>query len=406
MNFKTPKLRSIVALNAAVAAAFVMIAPQPASAGLLEAARDAKPAFNVRYRMETVEQAGIDNTAAASTARARLSWIVPSTEGFSVGLEGDYVFLVGEERYNSTNNGRTEFPVVADPTGFDLNRAFVQYRNEGWTVTAGRQGITHAEQRFVGAGAWRQNEQTYDALRVQSSHGKASIDYSYVVNVNRVFGPRDGAQPGDWSGNSHLLRGEFRPAEGHGFGTFVYLLDFENDNGPANANRTYGVDYTASFGGGFSLLASIARQADWADNPQSYDATYYSLEGKLKRGPITFTAGYEVLGSDDGMASFRTPIAALHKFQGWSDKLVATPRTGLRDLYFKTAAKVGPAVFVAALHDFKADDGGADHGREVDIAITCPLGERFGLQFKLAHYIADQHASDTTKGWVVVTYRL
>ena len=187
MNCNTHNIPSLSTLGAVAAAALAATTAQPISAELLEAARDTKPAFNVRYRLETVEQAGMDNTATASTARARLTWIVRSTEGFSVGLEGDYVFLVGDEKYNSTNNGRTEFPVVADPTGFDLNRAFVQYRSGGLTVTAGRQWIGHAQQHFIAPKAWRQNEQTYDALRVQSSHDSVNLDYTYVANVNRIF---------------------------------------------------------------------------------------------------------------------------------------------------------------------------------------------------------------------------
>ena len=378
------------------------------SAGPDGAKWDTKPAFNVRYRLETVEQAGIDNTAMASTARARLSWIVPSTEGFSVGLEGDSVFLVppgDEERYNSTHNGRTEFPVVADPTGFDLNQAHLRYRADSLTVTMGRQRILHGGQRFVGGVAWRQNEQTFDALRVQSSHDKASIDYSFVVNVNRIFGPDDGAQPAVWEGNSHLFRVEVKPAEGHVFGSFVYLLEFENDNGPANANRTYGIDYSASFGA-FGLSASIAQQSDWADNPSSYDAAYYSIEARLKRGPVTYTAGYEVLGSDDGAAAFRTPTATLHKFQGWTDKFLATPPAGVKDFHLKAVTKVGPAAIGIALHDFKAAEGGADYGREVDISVSYPLGAKLGLLFKFARYNAREHAANTTKGWLVVTYRL
>ena len=405
MNCNTHKIRFVSTLSAVAAAAFAATTAQPASAGLLEAARDTKPAFNVRYRMETVDQDGVEDNARASTARARLSWIMPATDGFSAGIEGDYVFLVGDERYNSTNNGRTEFPVVADPTGFDLNQAYLRYRDDSLTVTMGRQRIVHAGQRFVGGVAWRQNEQTFDALRVQSSHDKASIDYSYVANVNRIFGPDDGAQPADWEGNSHLFRVEVKPAEGHAFGSFVYLMDFENDNGPANANRTYGIDYSASFGA-FGLSASFAQQSDWADNPRSYDAAYYSLEASLKGGPVTYTAGYEILGSDEGAASFRTPTATLHKFQGWTDKLLATPPAGIKDFYLKAATKVGPAAFAVALHDFKAAEGGADYGREVDISVSCPLGEKLGLLFKLAHYTADQHATDTTKGWFVVTYRL
>ena len=392
-------------MSAVLAAAFAITAPEPALAGLLESARDTKPTFDVRYRMETVEQTGMENTANASTARARLSWIVASTDGFSVGLEGDYVFVVGEERYNSTNNGLTEFPVVADPTGLDLNQAYLRYRDGSLTVTMGRQRILHAGQRMVGGVAWRQNEQTYDALRVQSSHERARVDYSYVVNVNRIFGPDDGAQPANWEGSSHLFRLEVKPAEGHAFGSFVYLLDFENDNGPANANTTYGIDYSASFGA-FGLSASIAQQSDWADNPRSYDAAHYSMEARLKREPVTYTAGFEVLGGDDGAAAFRTPMATLHKFQGWADKFLATPPAGVKDFYLKAATKIGPAALGIALHEFRAAEGGADYGREVDLSVSCPLGAKLGLLFKFARYNAGEHATDTTKAWLVVTYRL
>ena len=305
-------------LDAAVAAMVLasFLAPLHASAEFADGLRDTKLDFNVRYRMETVDQDGIEKNARASTAKARLSWIMPSSDGFSMGLEGDHVFVIGEERYNSTTNGLTEYPVVADPTGFDLNQAYLRYRDGSLTVTMGRQRILHGGQRFAGGVAWRQNEQTYDAVRVQSVHERASIDYSHVFNVRRIFGPDDGVQPADWEGNSHLFRLEVKPAEGHAFGGFVYLMNFENDNGPANANRTYGIDYAASFGA-FGLKASIAKQSDWADNPRAYDAGYYSVEASLKHGPATYAAGYEVLGSDAGNAGFRTPIATLHKFQGW-----------------------------------------------------------------------------------------
>ena len=388
-----------------VAAAFAVFTAQTTWAGFADALSETKPAFNVRYRLETVDQAGIANSARASTAKARLSWLMPASEGFSAGFEGDYVFVVGEERYNSTNNGLGEYPVVADPVGFDLNQAYVRYRDDSLVVTMGRQRILHGAQRFVGGVAWRQNEQTFDALRVQSTHERASVDYSYVANVNRIFGPEDGAQPATWEGNSHLFRLEVKPGEGHAFGSFVYLMDFENANGPPNANRTYGLDYTASFGA-VGVTATIARQSDWADNPLSYDAAYHSLEGRLKSGAVTYTVGYEVLGSDEGLASFRMPTATLHKFQGWTDKFLATPAAGVRDFYVKAGTKVGPAAVAMALHDFGAVEGGAHYGREVDLSVSCPVGEKLGLLFKFARYNADEHATDTTKAWFVVTYRL
>ena len=394
-------------LDAAVVAMVVasFLVPLRAAADFADGLRDAKLDFNVRYRMETVDQDGIEKDARASTAKARLSWIMPSSEGFSMGLEGDHVFVIGEERYNSTTNGLTEYPVVADPTGFDLNQAYLRYRDGSLTATMGRQRILHAGQRFAGGVAWRQNEQTYDALRVQSVHDRASIDYSHVFKVNRIFGPDGGAQPANWDGNSHLFRLQVKPAEGHAFGGFVYLMDFENDNGPANANRTYGIDYAASFGA-FGLNASIARQSEWADNPRSYDVGYYMVEATLKRGPVTYAAGYEVLGSDDGNAGFRTPIATLHKFQGWTDKFLTTPAAGVEDFYLKANGKIGPAAIGVALHDFKAAKGGTDYGREVDLSISWPVGKKVGLLFKFARYNAREHATNTTKGWFVVTYSL
>ena len=403
MNRNSHARRSVFALGA-MAAAMLTMSSQPVHAGLLDAATDTRPAFGVRYRLETVKQSGIDSVAIASTARARLAWITPSTMRFSVGLEGDYVFLVGEERYNSTNNGLTEYPVVADSTGFDLNRAFVAYRNDGLTVTAGRQWIGHGQQYFVAPKAWRQNEQTYDAVRVQSSHGNVNFDYTYVANVNRTFG-KNGAQPADWEANTHLLRGEFTPSKGHLFSTFAYLMDFENDNGPANSNRTVGFDYTASLGT-FGLFVSVARQAEWADNPRAFEVGHYVLEGKLKQGSVAFTAGCEVIGSDDGKATVLLPIAAQHKFRGWADKFTSAPLTGLRNAYLKAATNVGPVGLAVALYGFRAAEGSANYGREIDIAVTYPLGKRIGAQFKIGRYLADQHATDTTKAWLVVTYRL
>ena len=200
---------------AGTAAVLLVAMPLQAYGEVAQGQGDVKPTFNVRYRLESVDQEGINEAALASTARVRLSWMMPSSDGLSAGIEGDYVARIGPEKYNSTNNGRTGFPVVADPTGFDLNQAYVRYRRDSLTVTMGRQRILHAGQRFVGGVAWRQNEQTYDSLRVQSTHERASVDYSYVANVNRIFGPDDGAQPADWEGASHLARGEIKLAEGH-----------------------------------------------------------------------------------------------------------------------------------------------------------------------------------------------
>ena len=79
----------------------------------------------------------------------------------------------------------------------------------------GRQRINHGSQRFIGGVAYRQNEQTYDGLRFQTTMGAVDLDYAYIHNINRIFGPDDGVQPGDWYGNSHAFRASFAAWPGH-----------------------------------------------------------------------------------------------------------------------------------------------------------------------------------------------
>ena len=218
--------------------------------------------FNFRYRYEFVDQDGIDDEAGASTLRSRLTWASGGEGPWSAGAEADYVALIGSERYNSTENGRTRFPVVADPEGFDLNQAFLKYKGDDFSATAGRQRNLQTDQRFVGGVGWRQNEQTYDALRIESSLSDAfSIDYSYVWNVNRIFGPEDGAQPADWRSNSHFLLSKYKVDDDHTLEAFAYLLDFENDNGLPNSTRIFGASYRGKVGP-VKLQGTFATQSD------------------------------------------------------------------------------------------------------------------------------------------------
>ncbi|MDE0063767.1 MAG: alginate export family protein [Gammaproteobacteria bacterium] len=407
LHISAAALRSASAFVAALTLAPTGLADSGGTPSFADAVRETRPALEIRYRHEAVDQDGIDKDARALTAKARLSWIMPAENGFSVGVEGDYVFVfppgIGED-FNSTENGHTEYPVVADPTGFDLNQAFLRFRHDELTVTAGRQRIVHAGQRFVGAVGWRQNEQTFDALRVQSRHGRVALDYSFVANVNRIFGPGDGAQPGDWKGDSHLFRGDLALSDGHSLGAFAYLLDFENDNGPPNSTATYGLDYRGGFGP-LTVSGSVARQTDWARSPLSYRADYYALEARLQRGRMAFAAGYEVLASDGGRAAFRTPLATLHKFQGWTDKFLGTPPAGIEDAYVTASTTIGGAALTLALHDFNAERGGDDYGREVGLLLKLPVWKGLAALVKFAHYDAQTHASDTNKFWVMLTYR-
>lgn len=373
---------------------------------LRTAVESGSAAFDFRYRFEHVDQDGIEEDAEASTLRTRFTWISGLWHDAHVGLEADYVSIIGPEHYNSTANGRTEYPVVADPEGFDLNQAFVRYQTGALSATGGRQRILHDDQRFVGGVGWRQNEQTYDAVRLQAAPLEGlTLDYAYVANVNRVFGPDGGAQAADWQGDSHLFTAAFAPAAAANLSAFAYLLDFENGNGLPDSTATYGVAARATLKA-VTLGARYARQTDYADNPLDFETDYIGLTVEAKLKPVSFNAGWEQLGSDDGVAGFRTPLATLHKFQGWADKFLATPDAGIRDAFAGIGTRLADFSLAATYHDFSSDAGSADYGTELDLAVTYHWRPDTTVQLKYADYDADDFATDTRKAWLTVNVKL
>ena len=380
---------------------------------IAKAVQDGSAKVDFRYRFEGVDQDRFDEDAEASTLRSRLTLKTAPYKGFTGLIEFDDVTSVGPNDYNSTENGKTEYPVVADPEGTDLNQAWLGYKNEYVDATGGRQRINHGSQRFVGGVAWRQNEQTYDGLRVKFSPlDMLDIDVSYAAQVNRIFGPDDGVQPAEWEGDNFFVRTDIKLAEGHTLSPFGYIIDVEEQGGyPAgrtvnNSTDTYGVEYKGSFDW-LSVAASYATQEEGGDSELEYEADYYMVELGAKLKMLTFKAGYEVLASDNGVG-FKTPLATLHKFQGWADKFLVTPGDGIEDAYASVAGKLGPVKLMAVYHDFQAEDSSADFGSEIDLIATWPVNKQLTLQAKFASFDTDDDTryTDTDKFWLTAQLKL
>ncbi|MDX2367951.1 MAG: porin, partial [Colwellia sp.] len=172
----------------------------------------------------------------------------------------------------------------------------------------------------------------------------------------------------------------------------------------ANSSETYGIEYKGAIGP-VSIAAAVATQSDYKDNPVDYDAEYYMAELGYKVKGVALAAGYEQLGSDGGNFAFRTPLATLHKFQGWADKFLVTPANGIEDTYFKVATKVGPTNVAIFYHDFSADEGSADYGTEFDAVVTYPINKNIDAQLKYAKYDAEDLSTDTDKLWFTVNLK-
>ena len=380
----------------------------PETSELSQAIEAIKPIFNLRLRYEGVDQDGFAETADALTYRIRAGFETGEVANTKFLIEFDHIEDLVDD-FNSTLNGKTQFPVVADPNATELNR--LQLTNTSLPdtkLTLGRQRIILDDSRFVGNVGWRQNEQTFDGLRVENtSLGDLAVDVSYIRQINRIFG--DDSPIGVWDGDTYIINAKHPTPFGKVTG-FAYLLDIENAGG-IFSSQTVGARLNGSQpvgDGKITYVASYAQQNDYGASPFDYSADYVLAEGVYAQSGFSAGIGYELLGGDS-QRGFQTPLATLHKFQGWADKFLATPNSGIEDLYFKAGFAPGDAgpfkgtKFLAIYHDFSADTGGNDLGSELNLQATSKW-KKLGLTLKYADYNSDGFATDTDKVWLQVDF--
>lgn len=415
---RTMKIRFLsaaAALPFAMGAAFAEETAKPAEdSGIVAAIKAGKPIIDVRYRFEFKDQAGFAEDAYANTIRTRLGYETGEYHNLKVLVEFENVATIGDDHFNSTTNGRAQFPVVADPDATEINRAQVTFTGiEKTPITVGRQAYNLLNQRFVGAVDFRQNQQTFDAARLSSTLiDRLTVDYLYVSRVHRVFG--DDHPLGEFDSDSHIFSATYDAKELGKISGYGLLLDFEE--APALSSKTFGVRYENSFvldkdaGVKIGVVGEYASQRDYAANPFNYSEDYIHGEGTLSVAAAGLKLGYEQLGGD-GTIGFATPLATLHKFQGFADVFLTTPANGVEDIYgtVQYNLKNGPfgagfSLF-ATYHDFKAQNGGADLGEEFDAGLAVTLKKNWSAEFKGAVYKGVPGFADRSLIWASLRFQ-
>ena len=394
-------------ISAAVLAALASAGVQAEGFPVLGAVKESNPIIDLRLRSESVEQDGMTKDADALTLRARLGFETGKAWDTSFLAEGDLIWP-WESRYNSTVNGKTAYPTVADAETYEVNR--VQLTNTSiadTTITLGRQRINLDDQRFVGNVGWRQNEQTYDGVRfVNKTVKNLTVDITYLDQVNRVFG-KD-SPVGRYHGDNYLANVAYQLPIGKLIG-FAYLTDF--DEAPRDSAQTLGARFTGEKPVQkvkVSWLVSWARQTERANNPLNFSEDFYTAEVTGIFRQYSVGVGYEVL-EGDGVRAFSTPLATLHKFDGWADKFLTTPPNGLERRYVtlgytkKGLGLLDTVSATAVYHQFDSSRLSIDYGSEVDLQLQAKY-QRFNFMLKYADYNADRFATDTRKYWVELDY--
>lgn len=368
-----------------------------------------KPILEIRPRYETVDQANLARAAEAFTVRTRLGWETGAWRDLKALIEFEDVSDLGDERYNSTVNGKALFPVISDPEVTELNRLQISWTpNKQFTGTLGRQRILLDDQRFVGSVGWRQDEQTFDAVRGDVAIGKLKAAVVYVDRVNRIV-----AEEADWKSDSWLVNVAYAGPDAFKPSAFVYALDFSSS--PVNSSLTTGVRVTGKTktrGFGIGYAASYAHQTDHANNPANFELDYWAAELSGTAGLVTVRGAYESL-EGNGLRGFSTPLATLHAFQGWADTFLVTPPNGIEDASLTLTVK--PAwradhlfniELTARYHAFEAQRGGADLGEELDLLAAASITKQLTVLAKWADYDGVAGFPSRRKFWLGFEFKL
>ncbi|MFT7456453.1 MAG: hypothetical protein ACI892_001606 [Marinobacter maritimus] len=388
-----------IILASAISTALLAGAMPSQAQSFTEFAKEGDVIAELRIRTETVQQDNAKDDAIAMTARTRLGYETASMAGFKVLAEYDHVTALQNEYNSKTDFGSDDKTksVVADPATGDINRAQVSYTSAEFGTILGRQRIILDNARFVGNVGWRQNEQTYDAARIDvTAVENLTATYAYISQVNDIFF-------NDVDVENHLLNLGYKTPIGKVTG-YSYLLKDSDSEGTLDTFglRVKGQKALAALDVLYTAEYATQTQNSGADGAKDNDAAYSLIEAGINVSGITLAAGMEILAGD-GTASFSTPLATKHAYNGWSDTFLATPINGLSDTYAKAMTKVAGVKLLAVYHDFSSDKEGDDLGSEINLLAAKKFDKHFSAGIKYAQYTAgdDSYAYvDTDKLWV------
>lgn len=378
-----------------------------------------KPVAEARLRYEHARQDGLPSVASeALTARVRAG-VTAASGGLSATVIGQGSLAIVNDYYDGVN-GAARRPIIADPQNIALYIAQFRYQSKALALTAGRQKIALDDERFVGNVAFRDNAQTFDAVRAEFTPAKGlKLDIAYAWSVRTIWGiDGRGARQQAIGGDNIFANLSYATPVGALTG-FAYLVDQDEAavQGFRLSSQTYGLRLAGtrslSKAVKLSYQLSHARQSDYHRNPNDYRADYWLADATLDVKGWKLNGGYEVLGADKGAAltSFQTPLGTNFKFQGWADKFLTTPANGVRDLYagggysWKQLGQLAGVSVSATWHRFESDRLNLHYGDEWNLLASAKLKKTM-LSVRYAHYDARALGTDTEKLWLQADWSL
>ncbi len=367
----------------------------------------------LRPRYEYADDS-VNDEANAFTTRFALSvkTELAGIEGLSAFGQIMAVTNFGYDEYAPEQSG---YALIADPQNARVTQAYLDYKIGDTSISAGRQMVNLDDQRFIGAVGWRQMPQTFMGYTLKNSSIE-NLDLM-AMYVTDIYGVTDALTTGT---ESVFLHADYMAMPELKLSAYGYLLGHQ-----VFGSDTYGLMASGKVGM-FNYIAEAATQQDASLEYNSMgkpdvDAMYYRADLSTTYNGFIFGAAYESLGDADGNThGFTTPLATLHKWQGFADVFLGyTGRNGnefgLEDLYGKVgyaSPKFGK--LLALYHTFSTQETDGilsdDAGSELDLLYTYNFSNGLNFLAKAAFFSGETDSvigaaqNDVTKYWVQLDY--
>ena len=415
--------------------------PSKAESILDKPVNSVKPYIQIRPRYENVHTSNSPTIkdAKALTTRikvgAKLNGLF-QIDGLNAVIEGVDVEALVDDYDKSLNHsdtvGKNDYETVLDPDNARLTQAYISYTINKTTLFFGRKYVAIDDHRFIGTVDWRQMPQSFGVVGIKDNTIKGLN--ILIAGIYERKGIIDGLNA-DWKADKMPIvidiSYKFLPA--FRFKTFGYLI--------TDVHNTYGVkaDGNVKLGNSLKLsyLGEYAVQTDPYENDNlekkpDIDTKYYRLGANLNfslKSAGTFFGGveYTYFGDKNNKAKgFSTPLATLHKFEGWSDVLLKGAATGfdygMKEINLFLGYKHAIfGKFIVSYLNFKSDKdpkgvaGVKDDkiGSEWDFAYTKSFGKHLSILLKGAVYNGEEGyisggkaygKNDVTKYWVQLNF--
>ncbi|MEM1379632.1 MAG: alginate export family protein [Pseudomonadota bacterium] len=360
-----------------------------------------------RLRSEHVDDDRFTDDSFLVSIAAQIGAVWEPTSSLSFAATGEAVGEIAG-RFDDGEGAPRNRGVIPDPSLLNLNELFAEYRGlDGVRVRIGRQTLSFDDERFVGAVAFRQNAQSFDAIRTTlSGAGGLSVDVAQVVGVARPLGAR--GSPRRLESESLLIRAALPFRYGSVVG-YRYGLDLGEDQSPTPLAGGRSITYGAAVKGQVGERpASLSYHGELAQQENRTTGETVAF-GRAKLGlafeRVAFDMSYDRFAA--GTEAFQTPLGTNRAFQGHADVFLVTPATGLADTALGIRYQVGDFGPIRRVglsvrgHRFDPTTAGPRYGHELDVIATAQW-RRFTLSTERAAYVAEGFGDDVTRWWLTV----